>query len=524
MMPRLTSKEFKKLYATSMDNIPEKGVWSGRGIGIPVAGAIGGGDDYKQKIGRGKLPDFRTGRPTQGADSTFSSYLARVNTGYDDYDKAVEYMPMFPEQEEEVGDIYSWDIEPIRSRKLPNNFRIMRPKQKGLKEKMEFDENTPVFKSRYSLLDHRMEEGISDTMLVKGAKKGLTSLGLSIPYIDVILGGLLGTYSVMKLKSDSDELISLLDIPENAFFEALSEQDEGAWQQVIASIQGSDTVQLKAVFDQFLDRLKSFFILLIQSMDSVVTTAAGMLGPQAAVPEELVTVPLANLITGIGGFVADIVPVERFLFDMAASGAGVVEDVFEIMRTSSPEAAESLEQLAEEGGPGLAGVIFSPVRSFRRLGEFYRALHAEPEDAPTQLVKKGVLDMDKDSFLNLLSAEAGGLPTDITALNTIPMQSNGVSPALSELKRFIRESIYPDYSSYHEDKPVGYKSRNVPTIVTKQEAESVFDRLDDYDDFSVAYKADGGIVNYQARSLEEKALRNLIRQGIERILESKKKK
>jgi len=132
--------------------------------------------------------------------------------------------------------------------------------------------------------------------------------------------------------------------------------------------------------------------------------------------------------------------------------------------------------------------------------------------------------MDKDSFLNLLSAEAGGLPTDITALNTIPMQSNGVSPALSELKRFIRESIYPDYSSYHEDKPVGYKSRNVPTIVTKQEAESVFDRLDDYDDFSVAYKADGGIVNYQARSLEEKALRNLIRQGIERILESKKKK
>ena len=95
-MATLKSKQFKKKYAASMDNIPEKGVWSGRGIGIPVGGAMGGGDDYKQKIGRGKLPDFRTGRPTQGADSTFSSYLARVNTGYDDVYLDI---PMFPEQE-----------------------------------------------------------------------------------------------------------------------------------------------------------------------------------------------------------------------------------------------------------------------------------------------------------------------------------------------------------------------------------------------------------------------------------------
>lgn len=141
-MARLKSKQFKKQYGTSMDNIPEKGVWSGRGIAIPAPGAIGGGDDYKQKIGRGKLPDFRTGRPTQGADSTFSSYLARVNTGYDDYDKAVEYMPMFPEQEPELEDTYYGDTFDIsRNRKLPKDFKVLRPKTKGLKEMSVNDES-----------------------------------------------------------------------------------------------------------------------------------------------------------------------------------------------------------------------------------------------------------------------------------------------------------------------------------------------------------------------------------------------
>ena len=46
--------------------------------------------------------------------------------------------------------------------------------------------------------------------------------------------------------------------------------------------------------------------------------------------------------------------------------------------------------------------------------------------------------------------------------------------------------------------------------------------LDDYDDFSVVYKTDGGIIAYQHRDrLEEKALRNIIR---DIILEGKKKR
>lgn len=129
-MARLKSKQFKKTYATTV-NQPQDGVWSGRGIAVPAAGGMLGGDDYKQKIGRGKIPYHHgnAGTPSQGADSTFSSYLARVNLGYEDYEDG----PMFPEQEPELEDTYYGEI-PIRSRKLPKDFKVLRPKTKGLKE------------------------------------------------------------------------------------------------------------------------------------------------------------------------------------------------------------------------------------------------------------------------------------------------------------------------------------------------------------------------------------------------------
>ena len=52
IVPKMTKKEFLKKYSVSLQNQHGPGVWSGRGIAVPAAGAIGGGDDYKQKIGR----------------------------------------------------------------------------------------------------------------------------------------------------------------------------------------------------------------------------------------------------------------------------------------------------------------------------------------------------------------------------------------------------------------------------------------------------------------------------------------
>ena len=53
--------------------------YSSRGVGIPVAGAIGGGDDFQQRIGAPYVPKpFRSMGGFEGsADSTFSYKLGR---------------------------------------------------------------------------------------------------------------------------------------------------------------------------------------------------------------------------------------------------------------------------------------------------------------------------------------------------------------------------------------------------------------------------------------------------------------
>lgn len=94
----MKKSNFKKKYAVMSQGKP-----TSPGRTSPVAmggGAIGGGDDFKQKIGRNKIPWSRTGfkgSPSQSADSGFSSVLSRVNRGYENEEQEFS---MFPEQED----------------------------------------------------------------------------------------------------------------------------------------------------------------------------------------------------------------------------------------------------------------------------------------------------------------------------------------------------------------------------------------------------------------------------------------
>jgi hypothetical protein len=99
---------------------------SGRGTGVPAAGAIGGGDGFQQKVGRPKRPVLSgdMGSPTQSADSGFSSALSRVNKGREK-DALIDRGPMFPDQDpsyEEVDDA----LIGLRTRKLPTYFAGMK--------------------------------------------------------------------------------------------------------------------------------------------------------------------------------------------------------------------------------------------------------------------------------------------------------------------------------------------------------------------------------------------------------------
>ena len=68
---------------------PKSGWYSGRTTGVPVAGAIGGGDDFAQRIAKPYIP----GRPSQGgmstsADTTFS--ISMGNTVPDPQDDGLD--------------------------------------------------------------------------------------------------------------------------------------------------------------------------------------------------------------------------------------------------------------------------------------------------------------------------------------------------------------------------------------------------------------------------------------------------
>jgi hypothetical protein len=134
-------KDFLKKYSASTKGTTGGTAYSGRGVGI-TPGAIGGGDDYKQKIGRGKIPwnlrDFQ-GSPSMSADAGFSSIAVKRVASPDSVTQSRK--PMFPGQDEKDSpdsDIYELDGEDLTA-------------EGRMKDKVLFDENTEVKNTRYSL-------------------------------------------------------------------------------------------------------------------------------------------------------------------------------------------------------------------------------------------------------------------------------------------------------------------------------------------------------------------------------------
>ena len=129
--------------------------------GIPVLGAIGGGDGYKDKIGKNRRPPFHgdTGSPSHSADAGWSSQgMSRVNKGYEQ-DVDLFYDVMFPEQEDEenISDeeniYYMYDELPLITRKLPQHSIRLKPHSKYIKSPSELAEikESYMTKKQYSL-------------------------------------------------------------------------------------------------------------------------------------------------------------------------------------------------------------------------------------------------------------------------------------------------------------------------------------------------------------------------------------
>tara|TARA_Y100000310_G_C20644084_1_gene795607 strand:+ start:318 stop:1838 length:1521 start_codon:yes stop_codon:yes gene_type:complete len=227
----------------------------------------------------------------------------------------------------------------------------------------------------YGRRGYCINEGLGKASL-KLVPAALKSAGMAIPGLDIVIGTFIATYTVSKLRDNTDDLVAELGISESQFVEAIEHEDSAAWEEILLSIHLHDTESLKDIFDEVLGDLKSLLLTFIQSIDSVLAAA----GLAAAGVGAIATETGANITTAALGFLAEMIPLERWIFTMATSGSQEIDDVIEMVNNAGPEAESELTSLGENGGSILLAVIKNPRNAFIKLGDFYRALHEPPKD------------------------------------------------------------------------------------------------------------------------------------------------
>jgi hypothetical protein len=478
-MANSKKKNFLKKYASSINNVSGERVWSGRGIGIPVAGAVDGSGDGSKYLGRSPRPMYHgdSGSPSAMADTTFSIYLARVNK---DQPADIEYPPMFPDQEEkehDEDDIYSM-ISPVVSRKIPKN--NMKMKESNKKYKVAFDNDQTVHRSKYSLLS-TLDEGIVDTI------ENLVTTG-----VGVVPGAGDIAVAIKALGPDAARLA----LAQSSLHSAAS----------TANISGLESLVKKDSKDpEFLNIVSQVAALdeelkaeLRESIESVASAIKRLaISTLSILPDQVVSGPIAAALS--------LVPVEKLLLGSIA----VFADSLETLSSNDQGMSilSGMSELPTDVGSGMSmmgllGIETDPSEAIIKLGKLYGAT---TPDENKQALAKTAKSLPGESMKELPSAFIEKAATELFL----------EVDDLSDLISFISESIYPDYAHYYDAKPTGYAYRDVPTVYDKDlviDAGEIDMPPKESKSSSVKYRTDDGYMTYSQKS------------GWEGLDESKKKK
>lgn len=471
-MAKNSFKNFKKQYYASTGPSPEGTARSARVQGIPAGGMIGGGDDYKDKIGRGKIPwhPGNAGSPSQGADSTFSSYLSRVNKNWDEHDIG----PMFPEQEQDIDNSYEYDdIDPISDKKIPKDFTIMRANESTTRRVLHWgDDDARIKSTRYSVAQ------LFEQADIKYEDMGdLESSRVKDIVVDVLTDAILALGDTFSVDVSGVAIV----VPAVAFNLWQIHRSTKTGAELLSDFETAPTKELALEMDEVIHDITRDLIDIIQRVVEAIP------GPGA---DEAISFIGGQALTYAGG--------------MAMKG--VSQAYTDLLDTLPPMIRTFLNF-----GP-ITGIISSGLDTAGNLRHAVVEWNnsGRPDAGVALVTGKAQPDTDGqeytrgDLYQALMSADDN---------------------ELTQLREFISESVYPDYGSYHQPKPDGYQFRDVPTVITKQQEDQMFDVLDDYDDYSVAYKVGGGTVAYQNRNkLEEAALRRMIRRDLKTLFNESKKK
>lgn len=441
------------------------------GGGVPVLGAIGGGDT-SYRLGRPRKNWRLTGGgPSMSADSAYAStdYSARVNRGYDQ-DKERETV-MFDDQDLESEDVEAEDFVDVllRTRKIPihtgGNITPDPVKMLRLKE---------VSVSRI----------VGDT---------LASTLLTIPLADAGIGQFFLNNVSKNAEESLQRLSQGIGVSYPVMVDGVKGEDLNELDQIIQKIKTLDQTSRDFAREEIEDYfyfIKNYIITLAQTYDSLIVLAAGQMGPQAATPEEVITEPAVNIATGVTGYFLRLLPFERLVFMGSARLVNMISGLNDIERAvrENPENSQILNGIQEGSGDAVSMIFTDTTKSIPRLGAIYRELRESPPPAP---------ETEEESKENI---------DDIEDTSSEASEEADQSDTQDSLEK---AAVVSGAAARDNEDEYDYKKSQIP------ESEPCPCPINEIS----IYKGD-----YSTMSSDEKVLRLLIRETAEKILDEKKKR
>tara|TARA_Y100001973_G_C5205128_1_gene340951 strand:- start:697 stop:2499 length:1803 start_codon:yes stop_codon:yes gene_type:complete len=517
------------------------GYYSSHGIKVPSGPSAT--SDGSQYLGRPRRYKYTgsSGQPSMSADSGFSSIdgIGRVNRGFED-DSCAE--PMFPTQVDDED--FEDDDFFLRTGKLPLYSLGMRPRRR--QEKL-----------------NPLKEGFLPGFVEDAAK----SLGLSVPGVDLLLGKMILDREAEAGRVAIEEMCDLIGVDPEILSSSLIEPSDGPMIQIIQNICNLDPairLESRSRFREFLTALKDAIVTIVQAYDSVFALVA------IPIPgDEPATLPAVNFISGLSGFFVRTLPIERLIFSLSSRLAQMLSGALEVsqnIESVSPKFGEAMSRLESGFGPVFSAVRQMPSLSLSRLGSLYTALDGDTslcivEELPISDEARAEIEEDEPDLeadnpdaeggiepavpvmpgdeVSFPEAEGCACPISEARFQLLENRYNMIMRNLgmseSTLRTFIREMIREaKEEEVTEELPSrhggpGYLPSDVlpygQEYISSEEQE---EREDISDEYIVSYKGDDGYSAYSARpvrtipgSLEEQALRRIIREEAKKILDAK---
>ena len=484
-MKTITANDIRRWIASYMDNPPRGGVWSGRGIGIPVGGAVDGSGDGSKYLGRPPRPT--DGGMSQSADSTFSTNLSRVNRGFDPDEAETIMFPSQQDSEYEEDEEYEY----VRSRKVPHYRGRVKPMNLTLRESRDAQ-----------LQDKHLNEGVIRIKDIVSDLLGDTVAAFigSLDVLDIPFFFLLLWKNRKEIKKSVNKANRLMPSFADSIATATSDTPELKNQAKLL-----ENIAIDIVVD-IVDILQAVGYAL---PGSVGTSGSALMAGQAVTL--FGKIALRQL--------ADIKEQASLFLSIPSEERG--KPLKELISSAAWEDIKREYTNINPGGITMIGTGFKAIGKIDNLLDEYDAL----KESGFKLLRRGVSTASGAIHRDIQSEPQTGIESmsreDIESQLTKELIR---SLGIKEVRKMISETVYNMYNvpSLHKPMPDGYMFREIPDLLSLIEDPEHYDVLDDYDEFSLSYATDDGIQAGEPRVVSESAAIDIIRNEIAKALDDKR--